>query len=204
MTEQLQVNLGLDTIYVYGTVNGVEATFTLVEVGIWSAVVEKAVDHKYVVVITAYNALGTPTTYETIIYKLEGLIAPKLDWTRNDYYNVEDLVRVEANTQYIAEMLNEMGYKADLQLIKVDWDMHDFPFISRFNKIENNLDALKEGFYLPEGWKNKKTWIKGMRFSWEDALRYEKNLHLLTEMIDLIKDATVYSGTFNSGQEVII
>lgn len=47
MTEQLSVKLGLDIIYVYGTVNGVEATFTLVEAGIWSAVVDKAVDGKY-------------------------------------------------------------------------------------------------------------------------------------------------------------
>lgn len=204
MTEQLNVSLGLDIIYVHGTVNGVEATFNLVETGIWSTVVDKAQDGKYVVVITAYNSLGTPTTYEATIYKLDGLIQSKLDWTQWDYYNVEDLFRVEANTQFVADYLGSMGYNADLQQVKTDWTMFGFPTITEMNRIENNIDALKECFYAPEGWQDKKTWIKGKKFSWEDALRFERNLHLLTQMINLIKDATIYSGTFNSGQEVIL
>lgn len=204
MTEQLNVSLGLDVVYVYGTVNGVEATFNLVESGIWSAVVQKAADGKYIVSITAYNSLGTPTTYEATIYKLDGLIQSKLDWTQWDYYNVEDLFRVEANTQFVADYLGSMGYNADLQQVKTDWTMFGFPTITEMNRIENNIDALKECFYAPEGWQDKKTWIKGKKFSWEDALRFERNLHLLTQMINLIKDATIYSGTFNSGQEVIL
>lgn len=204
MTEQLSVKLGLDIIYVHGTVNGMEATFTLVETGLWSAVVDRAQDGKYVVVITAYNSLGTPTTYENTIYKLDDLIESKLDWTRWDYYNADDLVRVSANIQFVADYLESMGYIADVQEAKADWTMENYPFISRINRIEDNIDALQECFYAPDGWGNKKTWIKGMKFNWEDALRYEKNLHLLTQIINLIKDATVYSGTFNSGQEVIL
>ena len=188
MTEQLSVRLGLDVIYVYGTVNGVEATFTLIETGLWSAVVDKAADGKYAVVITAYNSLGTPTTYENTIYKLDNLIQSKLDWTQWDYYNAEDLVRVEANTQFVADYLESMGYHADLQTVKADWIMQDYPTITQINRIENNLDALQACFYAPEGWGNKKTWVKKMKFSWEDALRYERNLHLLTQIINLIKE----------------
>ncbi len=202
--EQLQVSLGLDIIYVYGTVNGVEATFTLAEVGIWSAVVDKASDGKYIVSITAYNSLGTPTTYEATIYKLDGLIQSKLNWTQWDYYNFEDLIRVEANTQFVADYLESMGYIADIQQVKTDWTMFNYPTLTQMNRIEDNINALQECFYAPVGWQEKKTWIKKMKFSWEDALRYEKNLHLLTQMINLIKDATVYAGTFNSGQEVIL
>lgn len=136
--------------------------------------------------------------------QIDGSIQSKLNWTKRDYYNAEDLVRVEVNTQFVAEYLETMGYLAELQEVKADWLMQNFPTISEINRIENNIEALRECFYAPQGWKNKKTWIKGMKFSWEDALRYEKNLHLLTQMINLIKDATVYSGTFNSGQEVIL
>ena len=202
--EQLNISLGLDIIYVHGTVNGTEATFTLVDTGIWSAVVPKAADGKYAVVITAYNSLGTPTTLETVIYKLDGLIQSKLDWTQWDYYNAEDLIRVEANTQFVADYLSTMGYIADLQGVKVDWTMLDFPTITEINRIENNINSLQECFYAPEGWQDRKIWLRGKKFSWEDALRYEMNLHLLTQMINLIKDATVYAGTFNSGQEVIL
>ena len=97
-----------------------------------------------------------------------------------------------------------MGYIADVQEAKADWTMEDYPTITQVNRIEDNIDALQECFYAPDGWGNKKTWIKGMKFNWEDALRFEKNLYLLTQIINLIKDATVYSGTFNAGQEVIL
>lgn len=204
MTEQLQVNLGLDIIYVYGTVNGIEATFNLVEAGIWSAVVPKAADGKYIISIAAYNSLGTSTTYEATMYKLSGLIQSKLDWTQWDYYNAEDLIRVEANTQFVADYLGSMGYIAGLQQVKTDWTMFGFPTIAEINRVEDNIDALKECFYAPAGWGDRKTWSKGKKFNWKDALRYEKNLHLLTQMINLIKDATVYAGTFNAGQEVIL
>lgn len=204
MTEQLSVKLGLDIIYVHGTVNGMEATFTLVETGLWSAVVDRAQDGKYVVVITAYNSLGTPTVYENTIYKLDDLIQSKLDWTRNDYCNAEDLVRISANTQFVADYLESMGYYADIEFVKADWTMEDYPTITQINRIEDNIDALQDCFYAPEGWGDKKTWVKKMKFSWEDTLRYERNLYLLTQIINLIKDATVYCGTFSSGQEVIL
>lgn len=204
MNEELQVRLATDVVYVYGTVNGIEATFSLVEVGLWTATVPKAVDGKYVVSITTYNSLGDPTLYETTIYKLDSLMQPKLDWTKNDYYNAEDLIRVEANTQYISEMLIELGYVVVLGDIKANWIMDDFPFKSQINRIENNIDALKNNFYMPDGWGTKKTWVDGMKFSYLDAIRFEKNIYLLMQIIDLIKDATVYSGTFNAGQEVIL
>lgn len=201
--EQVQVSLGLDIIYVHGSVNGIEATFSLVETGLWSAVVDKAVNGKYTVVITAYNSLGTATTYETTIYKLEGLIQSKLDWTQWDYYNAEDLIRVEANTQFVADYLESMGYIAGLQQIKVDWTMLDYPTLSTINKIESNIEKLKNCFYAPNGWQDRKTWVTKMKFSYQDALRFEKNLDLLVKIIDLIKNSTKYAGTFSAGQEVI-
>ena len=70
MTEQLAVQLTLDIIYVYGEVNGAVAEFTLTAPGVWSAVVPKAEDGRYEVTITAYNSLGTPTTYSAVLYKL--------------------------------------------------------------------------------------------------------------------------------------
>jgi hypothetical protein len=203
MTEQLSIKLGLDIIYVYGMVNGVEATFTLVESGLWSAIVPKAVDGKYDVVITAYNSLGTSTTYENTIYKLDDLIEPKLDWTREDYYNAEDLNRVEANTQFVADYLESMGYIAELQEVKSNWAMEDFPTIGEINRIEKNIDALRECFYMLPGYRAMKIWPQVPRFSYEDANRYERNLELLYKWAQLTFEGYRYCGTFYSGEEVI-
>ncbi len=204
MTEQISVNLANDIIYVYGIVNDVEVSFELVEIGVWSAVVDKAEDGRYVVSITAYNSLGTQTEYNTTIYKLGGLIPPKMNWARYDYYNAADLVRVEANTQYIADMLIDMGYIPDVGAIKADWEMTDFPYLSEIKRVDINIDELKNCFYAPDGWENKKDWDTNKTFSYVDANRFEKNLYLLDYIIELLKDGTIYSGTFYSGQDVIL
>lgn len=128
----------------------------------------------------------------------------KLDWTQLSYYNVEDLTRVESNVQSIADLLEEMAYIPELQAIKDDWTMQDFPTLTQINRIESNIDALRQSFYAPVGWEDRKTWIIGMKFNWEDALRFERNLNLLQQLIGLVKDSMKYAGTFVSGQEVIL
>lgn len=204
MTEQISVNLANDIIYVYGIVNDVEVSFELVEIGVWSAVVDKAEDGRYVVSITAYNSLGTQTEYNTTIYKLGGLISPKINWTRHDYYNAADLVRVEANVQYIKDILADMGYLPDIDTIRADWEMTDFPYLSEIKRVDINIDELKNCFYAPDGWENKKDWDTNKTFSYIDANRFEKNLYLLDYIIGLLKDGTIYSGTFYSGQDVVL
>lgn len=202
MIEQLKVSLGLDINYVYGTVNGVEANFSLSAPGIWTAIVSKSNDGKYVIEITAYNSLGTVTQYNVTIYRLDDLITPKLDWKSTDYYNAEDLSRVEANTQCIYDYLIDMGYVPSLGLIK-SWNSVGFPGLDEINRVENNIEALGISFYKPAGWGNKKIWINGKKFDYTDANRYENNLALLMQMIKLIKDNIKYSGAFSAGEEVI-
>jgi len=128
----------------------------------------------------------------------------KLDWTQLDNYNFEDLNRVESNVQSIANLLEEMAYVPELQAVKIDWDMKTLPTLTQINRVESNMDALRQSFYAPAGWDNRKTWILDMKFNWEDALRFERNLDLLQQLIKLVKDSMKYSGTFNSGQEVIL
>lgn len=202
--EQLQVILANDIIYVHGTVNGIEATFTLVEIGLWSAVVDKAEDYKYVIVITAYNSLGTPTTYEATMYKFDGYIPSKFDWTKYDYYNAEDLVRVESNTQFIADELTKLSYIPNIDVIKTDWDEEKLPYRNEIKRVERNIDALKECFYTPIGWQNIKDWDVEKKFNYLDAIRFEQNLHALLTTLENLKANMKYSGTFASGQEVVL
>lgn len=205
MTEQISVKLSLSIIYVYGTVNGEEAEFVYMGDGVWQAIVEKATEGKYEVYIIAYNSLGSQTIYETVIYKLDGMIDPKCNWTRDDFYNAEDLVRVEANIQYIADNLLSLGYHPELGPLKADWTMQDFPYIRLIKQIDENIDKLRESFYTPEGFQDKKDWEnEGHNFSYEDANRFEKNLYLLDHVINLLRSSVVYSGTFYSGQEVVL
>jgi len=201
MDEQLSINLSSDISYVYGTVNGVEATFSLTAPGVWSAVVPKSPDGKYIVVITAYNNAGTPTTLNTVIYRLDDIITPKRDWRETDYYNADDLNRVEANTQYLRDFLNSIDYKVPEQEIKVDRNMVSIDFISSINRIESNIDDIKNNFIAPIGYQGKKDWVIGVKFDFRDANRLENNLYLLYSLAKTAKDNQIFSGTFSCGTD---
>jgi len=203
MTEQLSINLAGDISYVSGTVNGEVANFSLTSPGIWSAVVPVSEDGKYVINITAYNNLGTATIYNTVIYKLEDMIPSRTNWTANDYYNAEDLNRVEANTQFIVEYLESIDYDVPLEEINTGRDMLSIDFVSSINRIERNLDSIRSNMITPPSYEDMRTWTNKMGFSYLDANKYEKNLELLYLWATRIFDSYKYCGTFNCGEEVV-
>lgn len=201
MTETLAVTLGLETIYVSGTVNGVEATWTLTAPGIWTAVVPRAEDGLYHVSITAYNSLGTPTTYETTIYRGEGLIPLKTDWGPQDFYGPGDLNRVEADTQYIAEYLEDAGYPVTLEEVRVDRDVTGYEFADSLSRVERNIHALRQAFVEPPGYEQPKVWQAGKRHGYADANRLEHNLQLLYDWAVAVVAGFKRCGTFACGEE---
>lgn len=204
MTEQLNINLTSDISYVSGTVNGGETSFSLTSPGIWTAIVPKAEDGRYEVDITAYNNLGSSTNYHTIIYKLDDLQDLKTNWTSEDFYNAEDLNRVEANIEFIADYLYSIDYPVELGGIVTDRNMMDIDFISSINRVEDNLENIRSKMdIIPPGYGSKKTWTNRMGFNYEDANRYERNLELLYKWAQLICESYRYCGTFICGEEVI-
>ena len=199
--EQVSIQLTSDISYVYGIVNDVEATFTLTGTNVWSATVEKSSNGKYEIAITAYNAAGTSTSYNTVIYKLDEPITPKLDWTKDDYYNADDLNRVEANTQFIKQYLESIYYIVPAESFVVDRTLSYLDFLSSINRIEENINIIKNSFLTPPGWQNKKTWTLGKGFSYLDANRLENNLDILYKWAVIAKKNLIYSGTFSCGTD---
>lgn len=199
--ETLSLTLGLDVIYVSGTVNGLEAGFELVGPGVWEAVVPKAEDGMYHVVVTAYNSLGTATTYSTTISRIEDLL-PLKKWGPRDHYSPEDLNRIEANTQYIAGYLGEAGYPIVLEAVKVDRDITGYEFAGSLSRVERNIDALAQGFVSPPGYEQPKVWQAGQRHSYVDANRLERNLRLLYQWAEAVVASFRYCGTFYCGEDI--
>ncbi|WP_346867134.1 hypothetical protein [Clostridium sp. UBA1353] len=205
MQEQVSVSLGSDINYVYGTVNEVEATFSLTAPNTWSATVDKSMNGKYEISITAYNSLGTATTYNTVVYSLDVLITPKTDWTMYDVYNIEDLNRVEANIQKTIQELQWLCNTAAIGETKVDRTYLDLEFATSLNRIESNIQALKQQFYTPMGWIPTKTNWKALdNFSYVDANRLEINIKLLYDMIQAAKESIQYCGTIACGDNTRI
>lgn len=109
-TQQIAVTLDSSIVYVSGTVNGKDYTFTLSDTtsqgSIWSATVDRAQNDIYEVQITAIDSLGNTTSLSTVIYYgLHGLI------TDRTQFDVDYVLHLEAK-----------GYFGMTDEEKAEWD----------------------------------------------------------------------------------
>jgi hypothetical protein len=116
------------------------------------------------------------------------------------YINWGDLSRIEINCRYIAEQLNLYGYKVNIT-VKTDWDMAEFPYLIEINRIRDNINTLITAYHKMLGSPDIKYWNS---LNWQDMNSLEQNLLNLNNLLELMKQSFRYSGTFYSGQEVVL
>jgi hypothetical protein len=173
MTRTLSVWVGAEIIYLYGTVNGEAATFTLVGAGEWQAIVPRAEDDNYLLHLEAYSANGLEGVYEYTLYY--GMMPCVTDRTQDDVrrartlrskgwegmtqtekdewlaglksaYNAKDLNRVGHNVEHLAGLLYGHGYNVTVSP-KTNWTVEDVPTQSQMATYLSNVQALSDGFY---------------------------------------------------------
>lgn len=129
--QTVSVSLPSEIIYVSGTVNGVDKTWTLAD-GSWQTTADRAEDDIYVLSLAAVDAAGTTATFNlTLYYGVLNLITDRTqadvdNGTDKGYYNATDLNRVGAAVEYIAERFNSMGYIVEVSP-RTDWQESDLP-----------------------------------------------------------------------------
>jgi hypothetical protein len=114
----------------------------------------------------------------------------------SDYYNASNLNRVDNNTDYIYDMLIDLGYVPSVSGISTSRDRTSLTYYDDLNRIEGNIKNLADNSYEPVGWTTPKTtWVSVVdAFDYTDANRLETNLLALKTMIDSINDALLYCG----------
>ena len=128
---------------------------------------------------------------------------PKVDWTPDDYYNPEDLNRVENNVVHVAQLIQQLiGVTIMLDAPTVDRDYSSIEFAEGLNRIEGNIQKLSV-IDLPGLKPMKITWATGDPFSYKDAIRLESNTALLYEVLKKNLGTVSYCGTINCGEETI-
>lgn len=130
-------------------------------------------------------------------------IEPKTNWGPDDTYNFEDFNRVENNTAEAAAFLRSIQYKVPEIIVVTNRDKKSIDFISSINRVEGNIEALKDAFIAPPGYQERKVWEVGKGFSYHDANRLERNLQLLYHWAQLAKENLRYCGTFACGGDVL-
>ena len=129
---------------------------------------------------------------------------PKTDWNSNDYYNYEDLNRVENNIIAVKDLAEVLRGEINLREINIDRDMKSIPFADVLNRVEENINILGNKLYKPKGWAQPKLdWRYNQPFSYEDANRLERNLLLLYNYAKGNVDKIPFCGQIYVGEEVI-
>lgn len=129
-------------------------------------------------------------------------LPPKLDWTVDDFYNYEELNRVEIDTVGIVDLMSAFGSPPVLTTETIR-TMKRIEFADSLNRIESNIDRLKQRF-KPKGWiPNKLDWKSNDPFDYKDAARLENNLALLHFYYRGNVDNFRYCGAYICGEEVI-
>lgn len=170
MDEQtVAVSLPTDIVYVSGTVNGMEYTWTNVDADRWEAVVARTESEIYVVALTLINDLGTVSEANfTLYYGVLNLVtdrterdverwrllhskgyaalteAEKAEWDAGmkGAYNYEDMNRVESAVIFIANRLSESGYYVAPE-VNPSWSVRDHPTKADMDRYFSNIALLR-------------------------------------------------------------
>lgn len=127
----------------------------------------------------------------------------KTDWTSDDYYNAEDLNRVELGTSEVAQLANDLlGLNIQLENPVTNRDYTRIEFADDLNRVERNIELVRV-FEISGLVDMKTSWAVGDPFNFEDANRLETNISILHPVLEKNANNLVYSGEFNAGEEVI-
>jgi hypothetical protein len=130
-------------------------------------------------------------------------LTPKTNWVSTDYYNANDINRVENNIGMVRQMLVAIGYNISAMTINTSRVNSNYDLVSSINRIENNLNNLRLEFVTPTNWLPLITWTIDTKLTHNDANRWESNIKSLYDLATAVPQSFRHAGTFNSAQEVL-
>lgn len=107
--------------------------------------------------------------------------------------NISDLTRIEDNISYIAD--KAIHYMFPVAVTSKEWVKSDLPNANDMKRIAKNIRSLIKGFITPiEAVGTSETML-----SYQDINNLELNLHLLKEILDVMENSFIQSGTQKCG-----
>ena len=224
MTQTIDVSLPGGVVYVTGTVNGAEYTWTQIGAA-WRAVVARADDDRYVVALTAIDAQGVTRTYDlTLYYGLLHLItdrtqadvdrvkallrkwrdgtmtdAEKTEWALDlkGAYNASDLNRVGAAVEYVAGRLKGYGYSISVEP-ETNWVMDDIPTAEQMETYRANIAAIRAALAVSADTPPAPGSMDNLTYV--EANNIEQILLDVDALLTLISQGWYYSGEIYAGE----
>ena len=209
-TRTLTTTLPSGTLYVSGTVNGVSTTWTNTDGNTWETVAERSPQDIYMVALTIINQLGTTTeTTFTMYYGLH-LVTDRTAADVNagnakGTYTAEDLNRVGAAMNYVADRLRAAGYDPHISP-KTDWKNEDWVDQAAQAVYLGDLAELRKQFSMMKSTPEVPPRILATGINTKDGLTHtwandiERILEDVDALLTNISAAWFFSGDLFSGE----
>lgn len=110
--------------------------------------------------------------------------------------NAADLNRIEGNCEYLSELLHSCGYTSHVT-VKTDWSMTDFPTLTEFTRIRDNITELLNAYAQAQDMTDMRA---DDRTDYVEINNMEFDLHRINEMIADMKAIYMYSGELYGGE----
>lgn len=110
--------------------------------------------------------------------------------------NASDLNRIEGNCAYLSELLHSCGYTSHVT-VKADWSMTDFPTLTEFTRIRDNITELLNAYAQAQDMPDMRA---DDRTDYVEINNMEFDLHRINEMIADMKAIYMYSGELYGGE----
>ena len=202
MIQKVSISLPPQTVYVSGTVNGVDKVFTR-NGNLWETEANKSNNNTYHISVTAVDSLGKANTLSTIVYYGLNLITDRTSQdvtmgTAKGYYNYTDLNRVEAAVSAVGETLTDNGYPTTPKEQKT-WALGDIPTYSEMAIYLKEVVALANQLALPLTlWEDFPDTINYLDYRGANSI--EQLLEDIVIYLGLMEQQRVYSGTVYAGE----
>lgn len=110
--------------------------------------------------------------------------------------NASDLNRIEGNCEYLSELLHSCGYTSHVT-VKADWSMTDFPALTEFTRIRDNITELLNAYAQAQDMPDMRA---DDRTDYVEINNMEFDLYRINEMIADMKAIYIYSGELYGGE----
>lgn len=224
-TTALTVSLPTSTLYVSGTVNGVETVWTNTSGQQWETIAERAEDEVYQVALTIIDDAGKVSESSFTLYYGLHLITDRtladvdsvqklaeaikngvataeqvqeyLTVHQKGAYTYEDLNRVEEAVLYVAKRLREFGHLSSLPVTQF-WRVEDKINVDDFSRYFGNVAMLRNAITVWGSTPEAPNSAVGFDYSKANAL--EQILVDIDQILTHISRAWFYSGDLYSAE----
>ena len=218
-TTALTVSLPSSTLYVSGTVNGIDTVWTNTSGQLWETTADRAADEIYRVALTIIDDTGAATeSHFTLHYGLhlitdrtlldveavknlaeaikngvatEEQVQQYLNVHQKGAYTYEDLNRVEDAVAYVARRLKEFGYDPAIRPVE-RWSVEDKPNVEDFDRYFGNVAKIRGAITVWRNTPEPPNSIVGFDVNKANAL--EQVLFDVDQILNFMKDAWFFLG----------